>query len=268
MSHDRPASHQDRLLELMADRAAFGLSAAEQDELQKLSAQFPDVDSEEFERLAAAIDLSLGPGVAVPLPAALRAQVSEEARRFFSEPAEQLLGVSVARRGASPPRSRAWLAWCAAAACLLLALAGWWRALSPPGSPDLAQARQALLAEPRVVKTPLKKTDPNSSAQGDIAWSDTAQRGFMRLSGLPMNDPRREQYQLWIFDKNQDPRYPIDGGVFDIARAGEVIVPIRAAIRVSDTTMFAITVERPGGVVVSSRERIVLLGEVPNAMVN
>jgi Anti-sigma-K factor rskA len=268
MNQDRPASYHHRLLELMADQAAFGLSAAEESEFRGLLAQFPDADPDEFERLAAAIDLGLSPRVRIPLPPALRAKVSEQARRFFLEPAEQSLGVSVARGGASPPLSWTWLPWCAAAACLILAVAGWWRALSPSGSPDLAQDRQALLAEPSVVKVPLEKTDPNSSALGDIAWSDTAQRGFMRLSGLPMNDPRREQYQLWIFDKNQDPRYPIDGGVFDVAGDGEVIVPIRAAIRVTGCTMFAITVERPGGVVVSSRERIVLLGAVPDAMVN
>lgn len=268
MSQDLPASRRHRLLELMADRAAFGLSAAEERELQGLLTQFPDADPDEFERLAAAIDLGLSPRVSVPLPPALQAEVSEQARRFFSKAAEQSLGASVARGGASPPRSWVWLPWCAAAASLLLAASGWWKALSPPGSPDLAQARQSFLAEPSVVKIPLKTTDPNSSAQGDIAWSDAAQRGFMRLSGLPRNDPRREQYQLWIFDKNQDPRYPIDGGVFDIAGTGEAIVPIRAAIRVAGCTMFAITVERPGGVVVSSRERIVLLGEVPNPIFN
>jgi Anti-sigma-K factor rskA len=268
MSQDRPASHHDRLLELMADRAALGLSAAEEHEFQHLSAQFPEVDPEEFERLAAAIDLSLSPREVVLLPPALRAEVSEQARRFFSEPAGPSLGVSVPRSRASVPPSLAWLGWLAAAACLLVAVAGWWKVLSPPGSPDLAQARQALLVEPGVVKTPLEKIDPGTSAQGDVVWSHIAQRGFMRLSGLPINDPRREQYQLWIFDKNQDPRYPIDGGVFDIAGAGEVIVPIRVAIRVAESTMFAITVERPGGVVVSSRERIVLLGRVPEVTIN
>ena len=38
-----------------------------------------------------------------------------------------------------------------------------------------------------------------------------------------------------------------------------MIVPIRAKLPVSDAHLFAVTVEQPGGVVVSSRDRIVLL---------
>jgi anti-sigma-K factor RskA len=72
------------------------------------------------------------------------------------------------------------------------------------------------------------------------------------------NDVKAFQYQLWIFDRNRDDKYPIDGGVFDVSSTGEVIVPIDAKISVDDATLFAVTVERPGGVVVSKRERIVV----------
>ncbi len=269
MSQDYPDTPHDRLLALLVDRAAFGLSAAEEDELQKLLAEFPEADPEEFERLAAAIDRSLSPAITHALPAALQARVSEDAVRFFAMPPQNSLVSRGPASELSPPsRSWAWLGWCAAAVCLLLALTGWWQVLNPQGTRDLATVRQALLAEPGVVNATLGKMEVKSSAEGDIVWSDTAQQGFMRLSGLPINNPQREQYQLWIFDDNQDPRYPIDGGVFDITATGEVIVPIRPAIRVADTTMFAITVERPGGVVVSSRERIVLLGKVAERTVN
>jgi hypothetical protein len=46
----------------------------------------------------------------------------------------------------------------------------------------------------------------------------------------------------------------IDGGVFDAPSTGEVVVPITARLR----ALFAVTVERPGGVVVSRREHIVV----------
>jgi anti-sigma-K factor RskA len=85
----------------------------------------------------------------------------------------------------------------------------------------------------------------------------------MSFRGLPANNPSESQYQLWIFDQNQDERYPIDGGVFDIGPDGEVIVPVTAKIRVREPTLFAITVEKPGGVVVSSRKRLVLAAKVP-----
>jgi anti-sigma-K factor RskA len=85
----------------------------------------------------------------------------------------------------------------------------------------------------------------------------------MRFVGLPANDTSAEQYQLWIFDGTRDDRYPVDGGVFDIpAGATEVVVPIHARLPVRQAALFAVTVERPGGVVVSSRERIVALAQV------
>jgi hypothetical protein len=54
----------------------------------------------------------------------------------------------------------------------------------------------------------------------------------------------------------------LDGGVFDIPTTGEVIVPINAKLQVREPFMFAITIEKPGGVVVSSRERLPLLAKV------
>jgi anti-sigma-K factor RskA len=54
----------------------------------------------------------------------------------------------------------------------------------------------------------------------------------------------------------------VDGGVFDVSSDGEVIVPINARLRVSRATLFAVTVEKPGGVVVSSRERIAALAKI------
>jgi hypothetical protein len=69
------------------------------------------------------------------------------------------------------------------------------------------------------------------------------------------------QYQLWIFDAARDQRYPVDGGVFDVpANAGEVVIPIRASLMVRKPAAFAVTLEKPGGVVVSGREHVIVLG--------
>ena len=106
--------------------------------------------------------------------------------------------------------------------------------------------------------------DPASQGvKGDVVWDNSKQRGYLRFSGLAANDPGRSQYQLWIFDAKRDDRYPIDGGVFDIpAGATEVVIPINARLAVNDPAMFAVTIERPGGVVVSGREHIVALAKV------
>ncbi len=53
-------------------------------------------------------------------------------------------------------------------------------------------------------------------------------------------------------------RYTLRSSVFDVSSTGEVIVPIAAKLRVDDATLFSVTIERPGGVVVSKRERIVV----------
>ena len=83
----------------------------------------------------------------------------------------------------------------------------------------------------------------------------------MRFRGLPANDPQQFQYQLWIFDVQQDERYPIDGGVFNASADGDLIIPIINKLSVSAATLFAVTVEKPGGVVVSNRDRLVVLAE-------
>ena len=99
-------------------------------------------------------------------------------------------------------------------------------------------------------------------ARVDVVWDPVSQRGYLRFVGLAPNDPKVNQYQIWIFDGEGDPRYPVDGGVFDVpADAREVLVPIHAAIRVHNAKAFAVTVERPGGVVVSARGRVVALAQ-------
>ncbi len=131
----------------------------------------------------------------------------------------------------------------------------------PVKEPAAAEARAQLLATASDVTTlawtPTK--DPNgAAASGDVVWSASAQRGYMRFVGLTPNDLKQLQYQLWIFDKDRDQAYPVDGGVFDVSSTGEVIVPITARLKVNEPVLFAVTIEQPGGVVVSKRERIVV----------
>jgi anti-sigma-K factor RskA len=99
---------------------------------------------------------------------------------------------------------------------------------------------------------------------GDVVWDGDTQRGYMRFTNLPKNNRAIEQYQLWIFDASRDERYPVDGGVFDVSADanGNVVVPIRARLQVRTPTMFAVTIERPGGVVVSDRSRIVAIAKI------
>jgi hypothetical protein len=94
-------------------------------------------------------------------------------------------------------------------------------------------------------------SDRYAGLRGDVVWSTEGQEGFLRLEGMPANDPSRSQYQLWIVDPERD-EFPVDGGVFDIpAGGGEAVVRFRPRLPVGQPTTFVITREQPGGVVKS-----------------
>ena len=91
------------------------------------------------------------------------------------------------------------------------------------------------------------------SISGDIIWTDRGQKGFIKITGLPMNDPIQNQYQVWILDPLKYEQ-PVDGGVFDVTQTDKpVIIPINPKLPISKAVAFAITLEQPGGVVVSSQ---------------
>jgi hypothetical protein len=136
-------------------------------------------------------------------------------------------------------------------------------AVPPPAPLTPAEERAAMLAKSGSVKVTLGPTkDPAAKGvSGDVVWDPVTQKGFLHFVGLASNDPAVQQYQLWIFDAARDQRYPIDGGVFDVpANANEVVIPINASLAVSKAAAFAVTVEKPGGVVVSARQHVVALG--------
>ena len=87
------------------------------------------------------------------------------------------------------------------------------------------------------------------SARGSVAWDEQRQTGYLRLVGLPKNDPAQSQYQLWIIDASRGD-LPVDGGVFDV-NSEDAVVAIDAKLWVPEAKVFAITREPPGGVVVS-----------------
>jgi hypothetical protein len=133
----------------------------------------------------------------------------------------------------------------------------------PAAPPTPSEERVALLAAPTTLKITLGATkDPGAAGvTGDVVWDPAAQKGFLHFAGLKPNDPSIMQYQIWIFDGERDKRYPIDGGVFDVpANAADIVIPIRAAVLVHKPAAFAVTAERPGGVVVSDRAHVIVLG--------
>ncbi|HSN72465.1 MAG TPA: anti-sigma factor [Steroidobacteraceae bacterium] len=268
----------ERVADLLVQQATEGLSASETLELRGLLAQHGRPDPEIIERTAAAILLA-GSVQPEPLPESLRLKLEVAADAFVAaefghrraanrEPTEPV------RHEVAPSTAHGSKAgWYAAAAGLLLAIIGWWPRLdSPPtvtqeaqeSPPSAAEARQQLLASGATTQQAWQATeDPAARGlTGDVVWNNERQSGYMRFRGLAANDPGQVQYQLWIFDASRGDQYPVDGGVFNVpAGADEVVVPIDPKLPVSEPHLFAVTVEKPGGVVVSSRERIVALAD-------
>jgi len=194
-------------------------------------------------------------------------------RRRLDRCADDWLNECAAQRGdphARPAGRGLKLPWLVAAAATLIAVLGWWPRLTEfqagvaaAGGFDqwrAERARTRLLATAGVGHWAWGGA--SEMASGDVVWDARTQRGFLRLHGFVPNDPERAQYQLWIFDAARDDRYPVDGGVFDVPPGqDELIVPMHPTLSVSRAVAFAITVEQPGGVVVSSREKVVAFAQ-------
>jgi len=273
MAETGPQKQPDEaMLDLLIKQVTEGLSPEEQRELDVLDNEIASAYARDLEQAAAAISVA-GSGQPEAMPAALRAAIEAQLKAAATAAAaagtgEGRLEVSDKIRDiGSAPRAqkRSSAAWWAAAACLLLAVLGWLRSplVHGPG-PSAAEQREALLARPGVQQIQLAATaEPAAAgAKVDVVWDPRSQRGFARVVGLQANDPSQHQYQLWIFDGERDQRYPVDGGVFNVpANAAQVVVPIRAQLVVHAAKAFAVTIEPPGGVVVSGREHVVAIGK-------
>jgi hypothetical protein len=288
MSDTRPQGQPDEaMVDLLIKQVTEGLSPAEQRALDVLDGEVASAFQRDLQRAAAAVTLA-GSAGQPPLPPALAQRLARQAAEHFAATA-QVADLGAARTAATaalrvPQRAHgrvgSYGGWLAAAACLVLAIIGWQRtppapvAATPPAAPVVpvakpvptpAEERAAMLAKSDSLKITLGATkDPAAAGMtGDVVWDAVAQRGFLHFAGLTANDPAVHQYQIWIFDAGRDKRYPVDGGVFDVpANATEVVIPIRAALMVLKPAAFAVTVEKPGGVVVTGREHVVALGAV------
>ncbi len=269
----------ERALELLCDRTLFGLSDEELRELERLAPEaLSSSDASAFEFTAAQLSLINPDNAELPqhlfdkILASSKPHVAAETN-VFTAPRRDI----VAEKQSSGA-IWGWLGWAVAgAASIALAVnifspRSGTEVVNVPKDPPVVeqkltpyQLRQRLIdTEQGVLRADWSKgTFKDSEAiSGDVVWSDKTQTGYMRISGLPANDKAKAQYQLWIFEDAKLEKFPKDGGVFDVDANGEVIIPIDAKIAVNNPKAFAITVEKPGGVVVSERGQIAGLAPV------
>jgi hypothetical protein len=282
----------EALLDLLVKEATEGLSAEEHAQLDEMMRNVPDGDRSAMLRSVALLWTS-SVGKRQQMPAELRTRILASATSAHgpagsappagSASAESSAAGSVTsaiadnvtrfpERGVRRSGMAANAGWWAAAASLLLAIAGWWPRLvgdHPP--PPVAQKtpvelRDELLAQQSTLHVSLTAAS-DQPLTGDVVFDPVNQVGFLRFHGIPVNDPRLAQYQLWIADAGRKQPEPVDGGVFDVTPQknadGDVIVPFRAKLQVGKAAAFVVTMEQPGGVVVSKQERVLALAKVP-----
>jgi len=290
----------DRLEELLCTRATQVLTPEESHELDEFIAKGVDDDLiGTFDDIAARIDLaSMDRSMIEPMPDTLRQRLEDDAAGFAARARGMSLtsdhtdeavdpAASEERDRSSPIRSigaptpdsatrapRSFLPWTLAAACLLLAVVGWFNRLQSEASP--ATRYEAIKSSPTTMTVAWNDVE-NAGVRGEIVWDQAKQTGVMRFSGLDVNDPQSMQYQLWIFDAGRADSTieeltfnAVDGGVFNVDDAtGDVFIPINAKLEVFEPQLFAVTTEPPGGVVKHVTQgdyRIILTAPVPNAV--
>lgn len=270
---DEHPNDLDRLLELMAKEASGGISIDESAERDELLRAHPDVDRDEMLEVAALTQLAFlkkSGSENLKLPDHLKRKIVDRGRAAVAGSPRQdnIVSFASATRAESAPSKQpsnagsmsGRLGWAAAAALALVLLVD--RVIMPNDSrtTDLAAQVASLNTAPGTLTAAWQTPDALGfeNVAGKVIWNSEQQRGYMLLSGMPVNRPGQSQYQLWIVAPSRDAN-PVDGGVFDVLQTnGDIIVPINAKLFIEDPKAFAITREQPGGVVVSKGPLLVV----------
>jgi hypothetical protein len=246
------AAERERLLDLAVLAATEGAEALTAAELAALRTADLLGEVERLELAAAWLSGALEVGPPEPLPAPVEALVRAGVRGY--------LGAAPVQAAAGRPRSRR----LAAVAAAALAIAGgWWlsgtTAAPPPRT--AAEVRAELLAG-----SPTRSSSPGTrrprprarGTTGDVVWS-TSPPG--RLPAAPRAPAERPPRPSTTSSGSSTPRATASRwtGASSTSRpAPEVLAPIAARLRVDAPELFAITLERRGGVVVSEGPLLVV----------
>ena len=89
-------------------------------------------------------------------------------------------------------------------------------------------------------------------------WDNEKQDGVLVVQNLtPL--PADKDYQLWVVDPQQ--KLPVDAGVFSVDAKGTVRLHFKPKSNVTAATVFAVSLEKKGGVPVAEG-KMVLAGNV------
>ncbi|MEM1107757.1 MAG: anti-sigma factor [Planctomycetota bacterium] len=277
-SNPTPSANPEtqRLFDLLADDALGQLSPDETYEMNTLLQDHPEQQGQGFEEAAALLLVAeaFAPDATAEaqrdVPEWLSEKIAAEAERFVRTPAPETensvkpVDTTKARSGILAFIGGAVVG--AVAASILVAL------ILTTAPQELRDTQPVATADSRYQQFVENTEDVSAypwaiteagyeQVTGEVCWSGIAQAGYMVLDQLPANDPTEAQYQLWIVDPTRD-EFPVDGGVFDVdeylAADGRAYVPIDAKLQIDQPAAFAITLEKPGGVVKSNNPLLVV----------
>ena len=249
-----------RAQDLLVQRASESLSDSDARELEALGAS--DVTS--FDLAAALVDVAKAPVEDMPEDVASRVlaaalAMARKPAAPFTAPALPAIASSMLvhavpdprRARPAPPRRGSRIAIAGALAAAVVAGLVIGRLTTgvpvPPPAPAVASepARDDVVAAWR-----------GEGVTGSIRWSPVEQRGVLEIRGLVVNDPARARFQVWIVDGTRDPRYPVDGGLFDV-HGPAASLTVQPRVHVGAARELFITREAPDGAVVSDRLAVV-----------
>ena len=291
MSGQTPGNHEtdrdgmfapppEELHDLLADRALFGLDEQSTARLDQLLVEYPWVREDYLDDAVAVMAVAFEESQvsSESLPQGLAERIESKINAAPDSDAPSVVGRlpgSTGRQTRSSGGVFGWVGWCAAAAMFVFSVM-LWRPVEQPVR-NVAQLMSWSAEHPDAVRWDWAPglVNPAEDVTGYVTFSPEAQEGFMMIKGLEPNDPRIEQYQLWIWDQEREPDpnnpqpladnvHPVDGGVFNVNDRGEVVIPMKIPLRVGKPYLFAVTVERPGGVVKSDKSSVPIIAGPPS----
>jgi len=274
MSAPNSTEYSDELVDLLIKDATEGLTDEEKKELNMLTYEFSDFDTQFADDAMAALTLAMV-GRGERLPRHLRDNILDATDEPNAVVDDNIASLEAARSRKEQKRLTRTVAassagWWTAAAAFVLAVAGWWPRLASDTSQMTASrepTRQELLASGHAIRASWTPAAADQPLVGDVVFDPVSQRGFLTFRGIPKNDPRLAQYQLWIVDAHRKQPEPVDGGVFNVTgtpstSGNDVVIPFEAKLPIGQPAAFVVTLEQPGGVVISKQEKVLALAKV------
>ena len=231
-------------------------------------------ESDESYAIAAAAVAAAHVKADAALPPHLAARIAADADAFFARDGH---GTSTTAAGAQvivmpvaagEPSARVdyarWGGWIAAAACLVIVVTQsiGLRASNATGAANALN--DASTATDRIALHAVKGAPFGAiDAAADVTWNAHTRRGTLYPRGLPPNRAG-EAYEAWIATRSPQGEALVPIGYFAVSggarspAAAEVLV--QSPIAIDTPERVVITIERPGGVLVSPSATIVLEG--------